>query len=730
MLHLIFGNFETQLNSFNMKSTLLSIILLGIFTYVNAQNDAYHNTLFNQLQTDYGLTGGGWLLTPNEATNASNAISYGNTTTQNTVTGQDFSLAINMDVASTGNNPWDAGYFIPNVNPVQQGQRVLLVIWLRRVSANPTDKGKLNLFVEHHQTFHKEVILTINPTTQWQQYFIPFEASDNYTAGELNTGFHLAYQQQEIEYGGMALVNYGTSYTLNDLPSVLHNDYYEGSEPNASWRAPAASRIEQHRKADLQLQVLDAAGNPVPNAPVRVEMIRHKYAFGTAVVTSRFPGNPQYNATYVSKLQDLDGNGHGFNWVVTENALKWNAWENNWIGTPSETINALNYLTNQKIKIRGHVLIWPGWSFMPADMQANANNPQHLKNRIDNRLIGKLNTSGIRQNIKEWDVINEIAHVRDLEYALQGTTSYTTGREIYTEIFNKAHQQDNALVGYVNDYNILSNGSVVGGDYQLYKSMIQEIINSGGQVDGIGFQAHMGTNMTAIDSLYAILEDCYQTFGKDIKITEFDMSDVIVDSTAARYMGDFLTMMFSHPSTNGFLMWGFWDGAHWLGNAPLFDINWTPKPSLTTFNNLVFTEWWTDSTLTTDANGNLTIRGFKGDYRISTTINSELVVADLVLYDDLNTTVQLFPVNTISILNDVDFKVFPNPAYDIINVELPSEGDWSVTLVDKLGRVLIATILNGKKGRLDISAFDDGVYFLKIENKEGEIGVHKILKMD
>ena len=29
-------------------------------------------------------------------------------------------------------------------------------------------------------------------------------------------------------------------------------------------------------------------------------------------------------------------------------------------------------------------------------------------------------------------------------------------------------------------------------------------------------------------------------------------------------------MIFSHPATNGFLMWGFWDGAHWKDNAPYF----------------------------------------------------------------------------------------------------------------------------------------------------------------
>ena len=92
-----------------MKSNLLLISFLSLSIALFAQNDAYHNTLLNQLQSDYGLTGGSWVLTPNEATNASSATSYGATFTQNNVSNQDFSLAINMDIASTGTNVWDAG---------------------------------------------------------------------------------------------------------------------------------------------------------------------------------------------------------------------------------------------------------------------------------------------------------------------------------------------------------------------------------------------------------------------------------------------------------------------------------------------------------------------------------------------------------------------------------------------------------------------------------------------
>ena len=699
----------------SLKSNTLVLLIFLSFSLF-AQNDAYHNTLVSQLQNDFGLTGGSWVLTPNENTNASNAISYGHTVTQNSVTGQAFSKAITLDIAGVGSAPWDAGYFIPNVNAVQQGDRVLVVLWLRTVSVPLAAPGKLTVFAENAVTYHKEVQLTVNPTSQWQQYIIPFESSDTYAVGDLNFGFHLAYQEQILEVGGIALMNYGTSVPFNSLPQQLNIDNYAGSDPNAAWRAAADSRIEQHRKSNLQLQVLDGQGNPINNANVRVEMIRHQFAFGSAIVSRKLAGNTQFDATYQSKILDLDGNGHGFNWVVTENALKWDAWEEGWAGTNTETANTIQWLANNDIKIRGHNLVWGKWATLPNDMQANSSNPTYLTNRITNRVSSMLNYSGISEYVKEWDVLNEIVHERDLENALQGTTNYPTGRELYSDIFKQVKVEDPAVISYINDYNVLSFGTTQGGDYILYKDMIQEIIDDGGTVDGIGLQAHMGGALVAPDSIYAILEDCYQTFGKDIKITEYDQSDILPDTLAAKYTGDFLKILFSHPATNGFLTWGFWDGAHWLDNAPFFYQDWSPKPTLTTFNDLVFNQWWTDSTLTTDASGNLTVRGFKGDYKITATVGGTDVIAHLTLNDDLNTTIQLFPVNTHETLSATAIKVFPNPVQNFLNLEMPYDANWNISLIDEQGKQVFEQSFDGKIQFYNIQHLTAGHYFLNISN--------------
>nr|WP_255767587.1 hypothetical protein [Haladaptatus halobius] len=55
-------------------------------------------------------------------------------------------------------------------------------------------------------------------------------------------------------------------------------------------------------------------------------------------------------------------------------------------------------------------------------------------------------------------------------------------------------------------------------------------------------------------------------------MTEFDMSNENwTDKDKADFLYQFLKMVYSRPTTTDFLMWGFWDGRHWQGQAPLFD---------------------------------------------------------------------------------------------------------------------------------------------------------------
>jgi hypothetical protein len=103
--------------------------------------------------------------------------------------------------------------------------------------------------------------------------------------------------------------------------------------------------------------------------------------------------------------------------------------------------------------------------------------------------------------------------------------------------------------------------------------------------------------------------------GLSIKITEMDL-EVPDPALAYDYMRDYLITLFSHPAVEGMLMWGFWDGAHWHSDAPLFTKDWELKPTGKAYKELVRGVWWTDGEGVTDAGGVYVFRGIQGDYQM------------------------------------------------------------------------------------------------------------------
>ena len=693
-----------------------TIFLCFLVWFAHGQ-DAYHSNLQSFLQATHNLPLGSWVLNDSEAANLNSDSWYGDIIgTNEPATFQEFSQKANIVVNSAGTNAWDAGYGIQNLQTINNNDKCLLVIWLQSVGGD----GKVSLFVENSTTYDKEVILTLDLSTQWTRYIVPFEADQTYNPSDLTIGLHLGWQVQTVGVGGMAVLNYADNVLLDDLPSQTNSEQYGGYEPNAPWRNEAADRIEQIRKADLTVKVEDANGNPIPNAAVEVEMLQHHFGFGSAVVSRLFAGNNGQNAIYESKLLDLDGEGHGFNSVVFENALKWPGWENNWITTPPQTASAAQWLIDRNIKLRGHTLLWPGFYNMPDDIETNQNDLSYIKNRIFEHIEEITTYPGIAGNIEEWDVLNEITTNRDLEYAFQGTTGYPTGREIYPEIFQKLKEFDSTTKTYVNDYVTISQANSGGGLYDLKKQFVQEIIDAGVELDGVGFQGHIGAFPTSIYAVQDILDDFYNTFGTTAKITEYDTNAAMPSDLTAVYLRDFLTMIFSHESMDGFLMWGFWDGAHWNNNAVMYEEDWTLKPAGQTFIDMVFDEWWTEASGTTNANGEFETRGFKGWYKVTIDCGNNIIVTDTIeLVNDI-TLIKTDGQLSTSIFQDEinwEINIFPNPANEVLHIQQPNNETIQIQIYDTSGKLVYKNTTNSTNLTIPLQ-FGTGVFEVNLQSGE------------
>ncbi|MEZ4887512.1 MAG: endo-1,4-beta-xylanase [Chitinophagales bacterium] len=710
---------------------LLTLILLLLSAVSISAQDGYHQRLLTQLEEEYGLVGGEWIVSGSEFTTMSNVFYWGlSHYTLEDAEGQTFTKSITATVSELAENPWSSGVGIINNQPIEVGDKLLIVVWMRGTTA--TAEGAFtSMYFEDNTNYVKEVNMEAKISKEWQQYFIPFESKRHFDSWEAQIAWHLNFHLQTVEIGGLAVLNYGKAYEFLQLPEET-NLTYDGRAANAAWRTSAAERIDTHRKANLQITVVDENGRPIPNATVGVKMQQHDYAFGTSIVGCAVVENDCQEDIYQEKILNLDGKGHGFNQVTFENDMNWNVWEENELSTPEQTISAIQWLVDHHIQVRGRTLVEPSWDMMPSDMIGHSGDINYLKNRIDQHLENMLHFPAIAENVQEWDVMNELLGNRSLEFAFVGKSNYLTGRELYAEIFKKARKESPDMIAYLNDCVAIcaDEGNGNAADYNRFKTYLQELIDKGVQIDGVGFQAHIGKNPISPETIYNTLENFYQTFGLKIKITEFDMVQMS-KSVSADYMRDFLTVVFSHPSTEGFLMDGFWDSKHGLGDAVLFDNNWHLKPSGQSFIDLVFKEWWTNKTLLTNENGRINIRAFKGSYNIPVNFNGETYSTTLQLKADETLVIEL-PITTSieEIEHQNRFVLYPNPSNGTFELQydFPQNGTLQFGVYDILGRPLQNFSKNVIPQKMFTHPFElkSGIYFVKVQDGQ-RIMVEKVI---
>jgi len=376
----------------------------------------------------------------------------------------------------------------------------------------------------------------------------------------------------------------------------------------SSWLIEAERRIERFRKAPLTVVVVDRAGRPVPGALVSVKLTKHFFGFGTAVnrkVLFRVDADGERYREAITGL---------FNKAVIENGLKWPVWE-----VPSErevTLRAIKWLKDAGLEVRGHNVIWPSWRHLPGRLKAFAGDPKRLREEIRRRIEDVMGAT--RGMVTEWDVVNEPVQNRDLMDIL--------GDEEMVEWFKRAHQIDPDCQLYINQNGVESVRSKYFGPFER---MVGMLLSCGAPLGGIGVQGHMGEERIGPEELWEAL-DRLARFGVSLQITEFDAT--IPDPRRyGEYFRDFLLAPFAHPAVEGFLMWGFWDGAHWLNSAPLFFRDWRPKPGLDEYKRLVLEEWQTKAHGRTDEKGRLTVKGFLGEYEVTVEHRGKRVVRNFLL---------------------------------------------------------------------------------------------------
>ena len=412
------------------------------------------------------------------------------------------------------------------------------------------------------------------------------------------------------------------------------------------WKSAANARIEQVRKRDARLMVIDPAGHPIPGAIVNVNQTRHRFAFGSAINSNI--SNPIY-AAFVRT---------NFEWAVMENEAKW------YYNEPTQghvTYTVADAITNfcytNKITLRGHNIFWAVDQIVQSWVTnlSNAN----LLVAVTNRLNSVVNH--FKGTFVHWDVNNEMLHGNFYGNRL--------GNWVNPWMFQYAHSLDSNVVLFVNDYNV-----VEGNETDAYKQQIQSLLASNAPVQAIGAQGHFGSTVDP-SSTESRIESLAQ-LNLPIWITEYDSANSD-ESIRADNLETLYRLCFSKPSVDGVVMWGFWAGSHWRGsNAAIVNLDWTLNEAGRRYQALL-TEWTTRTNGATDPAGVFAFRGFHGAYDVTVTLpGSQPTLRRITLDPGSGTSTNVLIVNA----SDPSRPVLHSAQYS------PANGQFSLQLSGDAGR--------------------------------------------
>jgi GH35 family endo-1,4-beta-xylanase len=376
-----------------------------------------------------------------------------------------------------------------------------------------------------------------------------------------------------------------------------------GLQENYTLNPAVNKAIEENRKGEIT--VIARKG-----ATIKVEQLRHEFWFGCAISNGLAGNSWSAETKKIYKEKFLEN----FNSAVTENAVKWGTMEPRRGDINYSVIDEILKFTDEnRIPLRGHNIFWgiPGFVQPWVKELNDAELRQTLKNRAET--LGKRYAG----RFAEYDLNNEMIHGNYYEDRL--------GPDITRLMAQWVHDGDPGARLWVNDYDILTGNRLA--DYMAH---IRKLISQGVPVAGIGVQGHLHGETFDRFALKNAL-DSLALFKLPVRVTEFNLpgqrskyyTQKITNLTPeeekqkAKDIADYYRICFAHPAVEGILMWGFWEGANWIPASSLYKRDWTPTPAAEAYKDLIYNEWWTNTSGKAGKEGSFTARAFFGKYRIT-----------------------------------------------------------------------------------------------------------------
>ncbi len=533
------------------------------------------------------------------------------TMTRVAVSDMPFDSAYRIDMKTVLENSWDAQASAVVQDLVASGDAMMVEVHVR--SAAGSDADFVFRFEQVSSPWTGSTDRRIVAGPEWKRVLIPFavqtpDGVDYYAPGHTALRFRVAGAVQTVDIGGVAMYDYG-DIAIDSLEALA------AAGRDTTWRAAAYDRIEQIRTGEFTVLVVGNNDSLVADAPLAISMNAHRFYWGGLGEDLLIQtGNDADN--FRAKTLEL------FNSVTQRIYWAWNWTDAQGI---ADIFSCIEWAEDNGLRSRGHTVVYPTWQFSPSWLQSLENDPVALNDTIAAHVVEC--AVALEGRLDDWDVVNEAHHFTEV-------TDAAGGRDALERWYRLAAEHAPTVIPYVNEYGIIAGGgdaaSITG-----YKALIQDLLDRGVPLGGIGMQGHCD-GYAEPELLYGILDD-FASFGLPIRITEMDVN-VDNEQVQASELHDYMVVAFSHPAVIGLTLWGFWEGNMWNDRRGLVRQDWSDKPSALIWKKLIRERWWTpDVQTTSESHGAYRFSGFKGTYDITTRVGGRDSVFTVPLYESGDT---------------------------------------------------------------------------------------------
>jgi endo-1,4-beta-xylanase len=384
----------------------------------------------------------------------------------------------------------------------------------------------------------------------------------------------------------------------------------------------ADANIEKYRKGDVIFQFKTSDGKVISNAKAEISQKTHDFLFGCIIFDMIDNENKYKEELFKARFKKI------FNFAVFP--FYWPSYESEQGSTHWKSmLETIDWCKVNGIKTKGHPLVWATQSGTPEWLTDYSveETEELLKTRVLNI------TAGFRDKIELFDVVNEPVNVKTWKHKMQdfnNKNDWSVGDTIpliadYVENALKwAHQGNPDATLMINEYQTLANKDV----RKRYNDLLTELTKRNAPLSGIGIQGHEPRQEWFSPEEVWKTFDLYSKFGLPIHITEFHPQSSGVPITGGWRTGawtpeaqtefteQFVKLCFGHPAVASINWWGFSDRNIWLPGGGLVDEEYNPKQVYKMLDNLINNTWKTEIKIKTDNQGNVSFRGFYGDYEI------------------------------------------------------------------------------------------------------------------